>query len=209
MPRPAFSTGLRRGVSGKRRLGPEPFQIYTRPALPGAAGVLALPQGARIFSPATKPRSGPGPRGSFPQQRHRQRCRSGTVASLTPGAHQVPVRAMAALCERPEGVWTKLFWRFQVGPLNRLEESLAGDKTGGKRRNLSTPPGSRNHCHLTHGRPVINRTPRRKLAHSGCVDRPPAKSEPNSFRFDQNEALSLCRSTIFFENRHPHFLELL
>ena len=74
--------------------------------------------------------------------------------SLTPSAHQVPVRAMAALCERPEGVWTKLFWRFQVGPLNRLEEFLAGDKTGRKRRNLSTP-GFSKPLPLTHRRPVI------------------------------------------------------
>ena len=42
--------------------------------------------------------------GFIPQQRHRQRCRSGTVAALIPGAHQVPVRAMAALCGSDKGV---------------------------------------------------------------------------------------------------------
>jgi hypothetical protein len=100
--------------------------------LPSAPPVFCPPAGSADFQPRDKASvRAPDLRVHSPSNATVSAADPAPSASLIPGAHQVRVRAMAALCERPKGVWTKLFWRFQVGPLNRLEESLAGDKTGG------------------------------------------------------------------------------
>jgi hypothetical protein len=70
--------------------------------LPSAPPVFLPSRGERGFSaPRQSLGQGPGPTGSFPQQRHRQRCRSGTVA--LPDTRCAPGSREGDGCIMPEG----------------------------------------------------------------------------------------------------------